>query len=270
MLNHNFVVTNQMSVINNNGAPRKAFFASNDCNAMAASLIALLMLTCISLASISPISIIALAQTNNATTPRNSLDGYSDRAARDRTEGNGGGNGSTGITSASSGIKLSSQPVYQERSTETEETPINQTHLQITFSGNGTLNLPNGMETIRTTSIGSGISSLTDGTFVGKVILTTQDGQDNATSTMYEMGQFNPEGETGKGIAISVFHTNSTGKLAPLDEMILVGQDEFLPDGSAFITYWNWDGGIPYAKMPSLQEAPMNTTSTTTTTSSET
>jgi hypothetical protein len=143
-------------------------------------------------------------------------------------------------TSSSSRLGLLPQPIYQERSILESQTQINQTHIQITFLGNGTLDLPNSTETIRTTSIGSGISSLVDGTFAGKVVLTTQDGSENATATTYEIGQFNLQDITGRGIAIAVFHTNSTGKLAPLDGMILAGQDEFLPEGSAFITYWEW------------------------------
>lgn len=141
----------------------------------------------------------------------------------------------------SPGIELSPQPLYQERSRLEGQTQINQTQIKITFSGNGTLNLPNSTETIRTTSIGSGISSLIDGSFAGQVILTTEDGRENATATVYEIGQFNAQDLTGRGIAIAVFHTNSTGKLAPLDDMLLAGQDEFLPDGGAFITYWEWN-----------------------------
>jgi hypothetical protein len=148
----------------------------------------------------------------------------------------------TTTTPTSSGIELSPQPVYQERSTLESQAQINQTHIKITYSGKGTLDLPNSTEIINTTSIGSGISSLMDGTFVGQVILTTEDGSENATATVYEIGQFNPQDLTGRGIAIAVFDTNSTGKLASLDGMLLAGQDEFLPDGGAFITYWKWEG----------------------------
>lgn len=148
----------------------------------------------------------------------------------------------TTTTPASSpGIELSPQPVYQERSRLESQTQLNQTHVKITFSGNGTLNLPNSTEPIRTTSIGIGISSLVDGSFAGKVTLTTEDGSNNATAAVYELGQFNAQDLTGRGIAIAAFHTNSTGLLAPLDGMILAGQDEFLPDGGAFITYWEWN-----------------------------
>lgn len=147
----------------------------------------------------------------------------------------------TTTPTSSPGIELSPQPVYQERSRLESQTQLNQTHVKITYSGNGTLNLPNSTEPIRTTSIGIGISSLVDGSFAGQVILTTEDGSNNATAAVYELGQFNAQDLTGRGIAIAVFHTNSTGLLAPLDGMILAGQDEFLPDGGAFITYWEWN-----------------------------
>lgn len=147
----------------------------------------------------------------------------------------------TTTPTSSPGIELSPQPVYQERSRLESQTQLNQTHVKITYSGNGTLNLPNSTEPIRTTSIGIGISSLVDGSFAGQVILTTEDGSNNATAAVYELGQFNAQDLTGRGIAIAVFHTNSTGPLAPLDGMILAGQDEFLPDGGAFITYWEWN-----------------------------
>ena len=84
------------------------------------------------------------------------------------------GNTTTTIPS-STGIQLSPQPVYQERFKEESQTPINQTHFQLTYSGNGTLNLPNSIESIRTTSTGSGIVSMIDGTFAVKGILTTEE-----------------------------------------------------------------------------------------------
>jgi hypothetical protein len=62
--------------------------------------------------------------------------------------------------SSSSGIELSSEPVYQERFKEESQTLINETHFRLTYSGNGTLTLPNSTESIRTTSTGSGIVSM--------------------------------------------------------------------------------------------------------------
>jgi hypothetical protein len=75
--------------------------------------------------------------------------------------------------------------------------------------------------------------------------------------------RFNMQDGSGKGIAIAVFHTNSTSKLAPLDGMIIAGIDELYPDGTGLVTLWEWQSGIPYVKMPPLQESPTNTTTAT-------
>jgi hypothetical protein len=172
---------------------------------------------------------------------------------------------STTTTTTSSGIELSPQPVYQERQENVGETPINQTHSQFTLSGNGTLTLPNGTETINTTSTGSVLVSTMEGTAAGKEMLTTEDGTENATATFYGIARFNMENGTGRGIIIALVHTNSTGRLAPLDGMILAGRIEFQPDGTGLLTLWEWQSGIPYVKMPPqvMQESPINTTATT-------
>lgn len=173
-------------------------------------------------------------------------------------------------TTYSSGIELSPKPIYQEHIRDVSETLINQTHAQLIVAGNGTLTLPNSTETIRTTSTGSGIVSIIS-TFVGKEILTTEDGSENATATSYEIARSNKEEGIGKGIAIAVIHTNSTGRLAPLDGMILAGQEEFQPDGRALITFWEWQSGIPLppttttvVEEPSMMKTTTTTTNTTT------
>ena len=172
------------------------------------------------------------------------------------------GNTMNGATATmSSGLALSPQPIMQETGKDESQIPINQTHMQITFSGNGTFNLPNSTEAVRTTSSGSGILALREGAFAGKVIFTTEDRSENATATAYEIVRFNMQNGTGSGIAIVVFHTDSIGKLAPLDGMIMVGQDEFRPDGSYSLTFWEWHSGVPYVKMPApMQWLLMDTT----------
>ena len=125
-------------------------------------------------------------------------------------------------------IELSSQPVYQTQEKLVSQSPINQTHAEFVVSANGTLTLPNATETIRTTSTKSGIVSMVDGTFAGKEILTSEDGSENATATIYEIIRFNMEAGNGTGVAIALFHTNSTESLAPLDGMILTGRGELL------------------------------------------
>jgi hypothetical protein len=168
-------------------------------------------------------------------------------------------------TTTPSGIELSPEPVHQEQQTFVSENPINQTHTQFTFSGNGTLNLPNG--TINITSTGSVIASM-DGTAVGEEVLTTEDGTDSAAATFYAIGRFNMKDNSGRSIIIALVHTNSTGQLAPLNGAIVAGQIEFLPDQTSLITLWEWQSGIPLptSTTESMEEPPiMNTTTTTTT-----
>jgi hypothetical protein len=150
----------------------------------------------------------------------------------------------TTTSAASSNIDLSPQPIYQEHVKDVSETLINQTHAQLVVEGNGTLTLPNSTETLRTTSTGSGIVSIMS-TFAGKEILTTEDGSEYATAISFEIARSSKEQGIGKGISIAIIHTNSTGRLAPLDGMILIGQEEFQPDGRVLLTYWEWQSGIP-------------------------
>src|SRR5215213_3917602 len=181
-------------------------------------------------------------------------------------------NDTTTATSPSE-IDLSPEPVYQEQQTLVSENPINQTHTQFTYSGNGTLNLPNGTEPISITSTGSVIAAM-DGTAVGEEVLTTEDGAESATAKFYAIGRFNMEDGSGKSILIALVHTNSTGQLAPLDGAIVAGEIEFLPDETSLITLWEWQSGIPLpttdtASNTTMDESsplsPMNTTTTTTT-----
>ena len=135
--------------------------------------------------------------------------------------------------------------IYQTQEKLVSQVPINQTHAEFVVSTNGTLTLPNGTETIRTTSTKSGIVSMMDGTFSGKEVLTTEDGTENATATIYEIIRFNMEAGTGTGIAMALFHTNSTKLLAPLDGMILTGRGELYTDETGLHSLWKWQSGIP-------------------------
>jgi hypothetical protein len=172
--------------------------------------------------------------------------------------------GPTTSPSPSLGTELSPQPIYQEEEKLESQIPINQTHFQVIVSGNGTLTLPNGTETIRTTSTKSGIVSMMEGAFTGKeeIFTTEDDGSENATATVYEIVRFNFENGEGRGIAIAHVHTDSTtGRLAPLDGMILAGHDELHPDGTGLLTLWEWHSGIPYLEMQAqppmiMQESP--------------
>jgi hypothetical protein len=157
-----------------------------------------------------------------------------------------------------SSIELSPQPIYQDQVRQISETLINQTHILSTVAGNGTLTLPNTTEPIRTTSSGNLIVSLkgTTPTAAGEQIVMTEDGSESATATLYEIARFNMQDGTGKGIAIAVVHTNSTEMLAPLNGMILAGQEDFRADGSRLVTMWEWESGIPLPTASSTLAEP--------------
>lgn len=182
----------------------------------------------------------------------------------------------TAPAASPSGIQVSPEPVYQERQTNLSETPVNQTHVQVTISGNGTLALPNTTQTISTTSTASVLASF-EGTAVGNEVITTEDGSESATATIYGITRFGEE--EGRGIVIALMDTNSTGRLAPLDGMILAGQIEFPPEETApgIVTLWEWQSGIPLSTGTSPattapEELPpqMDDTTTTTTTNATT
>jgi hypothetical protein len=105
--------------------------------------------------------------------------------------------------------------------------------------------LPNTTEAINVTSIDNVIVSTIDGTAVGKEVFTTLDGSESANGTIYAIARFNMEEGTGKAIVLLLLHTNSAGRLAPLDGMIWAGHIEFYPDGSADSTMWEWQSGVP-------------------------
>jgi hypothetical protein len=126
-------------------------------------------------------------------------------------------------------IQLSSQPVYQAHLRIVGQNPINETHASVTFSGNGTLTLPNTTQAINITNNGSALVSIATESSQMKLTIKTQDGEeDTATITLYVIER-HPAGTTGEseGIAIAVVNTNTnattSGMLAPLNDMRLVG-----------------------------------------------
>jgi hypothetical protein len=157
----------------------------------------------------------------------------------------------TTISSAapSSGIKLSPHPIYQERAPPGSLTPINQTHISATHSGNGTLTLPNSTQTINTTSNGTAIVSFATSSAYAKSTIRAANGE-TVTATVYEIVQFNNPAAAplggGKGIVTAIFQTNSTGgMLAPLNGVIAAGIDNIQPNGESDVTLWRWESGIP-------------------------
>src|SRR5215211_7047214 len=181
--------------------------------------------------------------------------------------------GNTTTSSAApslSGIKLSPQPIYQESTPPGIVTPINQTHISATHIGNGALTLPNSNQTISTISNGTAIASLATPSAIAKTTITAPNGE-TATITIYEIIQFNNPTEAplggGKGFKIFIFHTNSTGMLAPLDGVIAAAINDIQPNGESELTAWRWESGIPLLTniTTSTNAAPTSETNVTTT-----
>jgi hypothetical protein len=160
----------------------------------------------------------------------------------------------TASTSTSpSEIELSQQPIYQEHVRTVSETPINQAHMSVTFSGNGTLTLSNTTQPINFTSSGSALISFVTLSSQGTETFITEEGE-TATATFYEIAEFNPTTGQGKGFVIAVFHTNPTGgMLAPLNGMIAAGIDNIQPNGESLLTLWKWKSGIRNLDITSVQ-----------------
>jgi hypothetical protein len=153
--------------------------------------------------------------------------------------------GNSTTDTASSGIELSQQPVLQERTTTVSQTPINYAHMSITFTGNGTLTLPNNnIDTIvNFTSNGSALISFVAQSVQGTETIRTENGE-TATITFYEIVKFNPATSEGEGIITAEVNTNPTGTLASLNGMILAGIDDIQSNSESNVTLWEWQSRI--------------------------
>jgi len=153
------------------------------------------------------------------------------------------GNNTTDTTS--SGIELSQQPVLQERTRAVSETQINYAHVSITYTGNGTLTLPNNnIAPIANFTInGNALVSFLTQSAQGTETIRTGNGE-TATITFYEIVKFNPATREAKGIIIAEVQTSPTGTLASLNGMILAGIDDIQLNGESSVTLWEWQSGI--------------------------
>jgi hypothetical protein len=135
-------------------------------------------------------------------------------------------------------LTLAEKPFLVEHGKTVGANPINQTHIQISLVGNGTITLPNSTETVKTKDTGYAIARLTPTGNIahGQIHISTEDGSENGTVFFTEIGQ------NEKGIGVAYFSTNSTGKLAFLDNMVAVIQDKIQPNGDTMITAWEWRG----------------------------
>jgi hypothetical protein len=153
------------------------------------------------------------------------------------------GNSTTDTTSPR--IELSQQPILKEQTRTVSETPINYAHMSITYTGNGTLTLPNDPidSSVSFTINGSVLISFVTQSAQGTETLRTEDGE-TAIATFYEIVKFNPATGNGNGVITAVIDTNPAGTLAPLNDMILIGIDDFQSNGESNVTFWEWESRI--------------------------
>jgi hypothetical protein len=187
-----------------------------------------------------------------------SIDDATTDATTTAPEDNGGGNANAATTmldntslntlaSTGSIVKLSEQPVAVGHYRTVSNNMTNETQAQFTFEGNTKITLPNATETITTRDTGEGTFSFLPGSGggspSGQIHMTTEDGSESATANFTEFIKF----DSSTGIGIAYFSTNSTGTLAPLNNMIAVFLDEIQPNEDSIIRFFEWksDGGEP-------------------------
>jgi hypothetical protein len=143
-------------------------------------------------------------------------------------------------TTATTNLEFEDEPFAESRITPVSENVINETQqVELVFEGTTTMTLPNTTETITTRDIGEGILTFIPGGGVihGQLQLTTEDGSESAVALFTE--HFNEQSTTA--ISLVQFIANSTGVLAPLNNMIAITLDQEQPDGSIIIRYFDWE-----------------------------
>lgn len=182
-------------------------------------------------------------------------------------------NTTTSSTPITSNVELEEEPFAVGRYSPVSVNMINETQqLQIVFEGSTTITLPNSTETITTRDTGEGlITSLPGGGVIrGQIQMSTEEGSESATVDLTEY--FLDESPTA--INLAYFSTNSTGMLAPLNNMIAVSLDEEQPNGDVVVRLFEWKVGGGGGGAPNLGSNNDNTTSnvndTTTTTATAT
>jgi hypothetical protein len=148
-------------------------------------------------------------------------------------------------TATASTVELTEEPfAVGYYRTESEDITA-ETQTQFSFKGNTIITLPNATQTITTMDTGEATFSFLPGgggSSSGQIQMTTEDGSENATADFAELIKF----DSSTGIGISYFSTNSTGTLAPLNNMIAVFLDEIQPNEDSIIRFFEWkSGGAP-------------------------
>jgi hypothetical protein len=143
---------------------------------------------------------------------------------------------------------------------ESNVNPVNETYIEVSYSGNRIILPPNSTDIINATEIGNvTINIQPNGLSFNQghaVIMTKgdaaagQEGDENANISFVLLTRTNPDG-SGSGTSVTYFSTNSTGQLAFLDNLVAIGQVEYSPEeGINRFVEWEWKGGtIPFENL---------------------
>jgi len=111
------------------------------------------------------------------------------------------------------------EPFFEEKGKITAQKEIGHNQTQMTFSSNGTFK-----GNIEVTNSGDfvTVSKGNKGTLAqGQGVVTTKDGSEKASYTFLQVGKTTEEGKSVlRGVGCAVWSTDSTGKLAFLDNML--------------------------------------------------
>jgi hypothetical protein len=111
------------------------------------------------------------------------------------------------------------EPFFEEKGRITAQKEIGGDKTQMTFSSNGTFK-----GNIEVTNSGDfvTVSKGNKGTLAqGQGVVTTKDGSEKASYTFLQVGKTTEEGKSVlRGVGCAVWSTDSTGKLAFLDNML--------------------------------------------------
>jgi hypothetical protein len=125
---------------------------------------------------------------------------------------------------------------FEEKGKITGQKPLGANKMEVSYSSNGTMN-----DNIDVTTIGNFVS-ISRGNNVtynqGEAVIKTKDGTGSANYTFLAIGRL----ESGKPIFIgaSVYDTNSTGKLAFLDNQVGIFKVEIDKQGNFVNKEWEW------------------------------
>jgi hypothetical protein len=129
--------------------------------------------------------------------------------------------------------------------------PVNKTYTEVSYAGNRTIFPPNAPDTamINATERGNLTFNLVQKVISiveGQSLLVTKPSSNNgseqekATALLVDINGIKPE-DPRSSTGVAYFMTNSTGKLAFLNNMVAIYQVKVSPVGTA-IKYWEWKG----------------------------